>query len=145
MKIFRFVGPLRLLVFAFLALVLSAPLMCAAGASSESNAAVTVTDNGRSWTLDNGIVKATDNKDSGSMTSLIDRGINIMRSGGGYWEQTPQDAPQLMNILTIDPATNGGARAAVTIKGVTDGTQMLTRGAPGGGTYYDMEIRCALG
>jgi rhamnogalacturonan endolyase len=106
---------------------------------------VTVTDNGRSWTLNNGIVKATINKDSGSMTSLIYRGIKTMRSGGGYWEQTPQDAPQLMNTLTIDPATNDGARAEVAIKGVTGGTQMLTRDGPGGGTYCDMEIRYALG
>ena len=48
---------------------------------------------------------------------------------GGYWEQTPQGAPQLTRPITIDPAKNGGARAEVAVKGVTGGTVMLTPGA----------------
>ena len=64
---------------------------------------------------------------------------------GGYWEQTPQNAPQLTDTVTIDPAKNGGARAEVAVKGVTGGTVMLTPGAPGGGTYCDLEVRYALG
>jgi rhamnogalacturonan endolyase len=111
----------------------------------DTRLAVTVTDNGRSWTLDNGIVKATIRKDSGSMASLIYRGVETMGGNGGYWEQTPQDAPQLTNTITIDPASNGGTRAEVSIKGVSGGQTMLGRSAPGGGTYDDMEIRYALG
>jgi rhamnogalacturonan endolyase len=135
---------------AFLTLLLSGSPLCAANIArtagqSPANAAVTVTDNGQSWVLDNGIVKATINKKSGTMSSLLYHGIDTMRSGGGYWEQTPQDAPQLTDTITIDPSTNGGARAEVAIKGVTGGTQMLTPGAPGGGTFCDMEIRYALG
>jgi hypothetical protein len=57
-------------------------------AKPDQRAAVTLTDNGASWTLDNGIVKATINKGNGRMTSLIYHGINTM-GGGGYWEQTP--------------------------------------------------------
>jgi len=72
---------------------------------------VTVTDNGRSWTLDNGIVKATVNKDSGSMPSLLYHGFQTMAASGGTWEHSPQGAPQLTNSVTIDPATNGGARS----------------------------------
>ena len=72
-----------------------------------SDKPVTVLDNGRWWTLDNGIVKATINKRSGNMMSLVYRGINTM-GGGGYWEQTPQDAPRLTQTVTIDPAKNGG-------------------------------------
>jgi rhamnogalacturonan endolyase len=106
--------------------------------------AVTVADNGRTWTLDNGIVAATINKRSGSMTSLVYHGVNTM-GGGGYWEQTPQDAPQLTQTITIDPAKNGGERAEVAVKGVTGGTAMLTPGAPGGGTKCDIEVRYALG
>ena len=112
---------------------------------SGSGTAVTVADNGSAWTLDNGIVRATIHKGDGRMTSLVYHGIETMRSGGGYWEQTPQDAPELTNRVTIDPEANGGARGEIAVKGVTGGMQMLTPGAPGGGTYCDMEIRYALG
>ena len=133
-------------VFAVMTLAMPAPRAAAAPvvAKTKTAAAVTVTDNGRSWTLDNGIVKATINKYSGTMTSLVYHGINTM-GGGGYWEQTPQDAPQLTDTVTINPAANGGARAEVAVKGVTGGTVMLTPGAPGGGTYCNLEIRYALG
>ena len=93
-------------------MTLAVPVLRAAGAAPvvakpKANTAVTVTDNGRTWTLDNGIVRATINKQSGNMSSLVYRGINTM-GGGGYWEQTPQDAPQLTQTVTIDPAKNGG-------------------------------------
>lgn len=114
-------------------------------AATASNAAVTVTDDGRAWVLDNGIVRATIDKSSGRMSSLMYHGINLMRSGGGYWEQTPEGAPQLTDKVTTDPATNGGKLAEVAIKGVSDGTHMLSPGAPGGGTWDDIEIRYALG
>ncbi len=117
-------------------------------AQPQVSAPVTVTDNGRTWTLDNGIVKATINKVNGNMPSLVYHGIETMGTGGnsgGYWEETPQAAPQLTQTVTIDPATNGGARAEVAVKGVTGGTVMLTPGAPGGGTYCDIEVRYALG
>ena len=45
---------------------------------------VTVSDSGDSWVLDNGIVKASINKKSGRMRSLIYKGIETMgRNGGG--------------------------------------------------------------
>lgn len=106
---------------------------------------VTVRDNGNSWTLDNGIVKATITKDSGSMPSLIYRGIQMLAASGGTWEHNPQGAPKVTNRITIDPATNGGARAEVSIKGLSGGSFMMTRGAPGGGTLCDIEIRYSLG
>lgn len=114
-------------------------------AAQSSPADVTVTDNGNSWTLSNGIVKATIRKGSGSMASLVYRGVETMGGNGGYWEQTPQDALKLTNTITIDPASNHGTRAEISVKGITDGKQMLTPNAPGGGTYCDMEIRYALG
>jgi rhamnogalacturonan endolyase len=105
---------------------------------------VVVTDNGRTWTMDNGIVRATINKSNGTMSSLVYRGVNTM-GGGGYWEETPQGAPLLTDTVTIDPTKNGGARGEVAVKGVTNGTVMLTPGAPGGGTYCNIEVRYALG
>jgi rhamnogalacturonan endolyase len=133
----------------FLALALVFPVLRPADAApvidkTETGAAVTVTNNGNTWTLDNGIVKATINKRNGNMPSLEFHGIQTM-SGGGVWEETPQNAPQLTQTITIDPAKNGGERGEVAVKGVTGGTVMLTPNAPGGGTYCDIEIRYALG
>ena len=101
-------------------------------AKLELDAPVTITDEGRFWTLDNGIVKATINKRNGNMTSLVYRGINTMGQGG-YWEQTPQGSRQLTQTVTIDPAKNGGARGEVAVKGVS------------GGARFDMEVRYTLG
>ena len=145
MRVLLSARPSALLAFASFALVLPPSSLHAGQAAPAASAAVTVTDIGTSFTLDNGIVKATIRKGSGSMASLIYRGVETMGGNGGYWEQTPQDAPQLTNTITIDPASNGGARAEISIKGVTGGQTMLGRGAPGGGTYDDMEIRYALG
>ena len=80
-----------------------------------ADAAVTLTDNENSWTLDNGIVKATINKGNGRMASLIFHGINTM-NGGGYWEQTPSG--KVTRSVTINPAQNGGERGEVSVKGV---------------------------
>ena len=79
------------------------------------NSPVTLTDNGDSWTLDNGIVKATILKRDGNLTSLVYHGVDIL-THGKYWEQTP--AGTITARVTIDPATNGGERAEVSVKGV---------------------------
>lgn len=128
-------------------LVLGALLMapvCVAQAAGPGSP-VTVTDKGNSWTLDNGIVKATVTKNSGSMPSFEYRGMQMLKASGGTWEHNPQGAPVLTNSVDIDPATNGGARAEVSIKGKSNGTYMMTRSAPGGGTMVDIEIRYSLG
>src|ERR1035441_8811352 len=94
--------PRSLLASVFIALTLAvpSPRACAAPvvAKTKITAPVTVTDNDNSWTLDNGIVKATINKGNGRMTSLVYNGINTM-GGGGYWEQTPSG--QVTRSLTI--------------------------------------------
>jgi rhamnogalacturonan endolyase len=98
-------------------------------AKPQVSAPVTVNDNGGTWTLDNGIVKATIGKRDGRMTALVFQGINTMGgTGGGYWESLPQGAT---GRLTIDPASNSGERVEVSVKG-----------APGRG--IDIELRYAL-
>jgi rhamnogalacturonan endolyase len=79
------------------------------------------------------------------MPSLIYKGTEILKASGGTWEHNPQGAPVLVNSLSIDPATNGGARGEVSIKGKSNGTFTMTRSAPGGGTMVDIEIRYSLG
>jgi rhamnogalacturonan endolyase len=91
------------------------------------NDPVTLTDNGDSWVLDNGIVKATILKSNGNMTTVYYHGIDIPNARSEYWEQTP--AGTITAKVTIDPATNGGERAEVSVKGVNPGTP----GVRGGG------------
>jgi len=145
-----------LLAFAVIFAALAMPALRAADAAPvvakpAVNASVAVTDDGRTWTLDNGIVKAVIDKRNGAMNSLIYRGMDTMghdQGQSGYWEQDPSTAAAtggLTDSITIDPAKNGGARAEVSVKGVTGGQFQLTPGAPGGGTYCDMEIRYAMG
>ena len=82
------------------------------------NPPVTLTDNGDSWTLDNGIVKMTVLKRNGNLSSLVYHGVEVL-TRGEYWEQTPSGT--VTAAVTIDPATNGGERAEVSVKGVNPG------------------------
>jgi rhamnogalacturonan endolyase len=108
-------------------------------AKSNVRVPVTVTDNGGTWTLDNGIVKATINKNNSNMPSLVYHGINTM-GPGGFWEQVPTGT--VTPSVTIDPAKNGGERAEVAIKGVNGRMDIevryaLERGASGIYTYAE--------
>jgi rhamnogalacturonan endolyase len=78
-------------------------------------APVTLTDNGDSWTLDNGILKATIAKRDGNLTAIVYRGVSIL-TRGRCWEQVPTGA--VTARVSIDPATNGGERAEVAVKGI---------------------------
>jgi rhamnogalacturonan endolyase len=82
------------------------------------NTPVTLTDNGDSWTMDNGIVKMSLLKRSGNLTSLVYHGVEVL-TRGQYWEQVPSGI--VTARVTIDPATNGGERAEVSVKGVYNG------------------------
>ena len=120
----------------FAALVLATPFLpslaqaAPAIAQPQVSAPVTVKDNGATWVLDNGIVQATITKRDGRMQALQFHGINTM-GGGGYWESSPSGAT---DSLTIDPATNGGERAEVSVKG-----------APGRGIAIELRYALARG
>jgi rhamnogalacturonan endolyase len=122
------------------------------------NQPVTLTDNGDSWTRDNGIVKMTIPKRNGNLSSLVYRGIEIL-TRGQYWEQVPSGI--ITANVTIDPATNGGERAEVSVKGVYNGDNTPTpggsarsgsaarrpagaAGAPRGSVGLDIETRFTL-
>ena len=64
-------------------------------------------------------MKATIGKNGGFLSSLIYRGLRYRqpRRLGAH----AAGAPQVTNRITIDPATNGGERAEVSIKGVSGG------------------------
>ena len=124
--------------FALTVLICPVSLLSTAptAAKPEAKDPVTVTDNGDSWVLDNGIVKAKyHQKNRAACPRSSTRASKRMgHNGGGVWEQTPSLAPEIKQTVTIDPAKNGGERAEVSVKGITGGTVMLTPSAPGGGT-----------
>lgn len=109
-------------------------------------AQVTLEEDDSSYTLANGIVRAKVSKSSGDLTSLVYKGIETLtdKSGhaGGYWSHDVK-APQQLRKVTIDPKTNGGERAEVSVKGISAGQAMGS--GPGGTFPADIEIRWALG
>jgi rhamnogalacturonan endolyase len=119
---------------AFLALSVvatpSAPAQTAAPkvAKVTVNQPVTLTDSGDSWTMDNGIVKMTVLKRNGNLSSLVYHGVEVL-TRGEYWEQTPTGT--ITARVTIDPTTNGGERAEVSVLGVNPGD--LNNPSPMGG------------
>ena len=99
------------------------------------NAPVTLTDNGDTWTLDNGIVKLTFAKRDGNIAALVYHGVNIL-TRGREWEQVPSGT--VTSRVTIDPANNGGERAEVAVKGINPG------GGGGRGGGMDIETRVTM-
>src|ERR1035441_7297892 len=55
-----------------------------------ANQPVSLTDSGDSWTLDNGIIKATIPKRDGNLSSLVYHGVEIL-THGRYWEQRSEE------------------------------------------------------
>ena len=113
-------------------------LACSSGAAlraqSARDAAVTVKDEGSAYVVSNAYVTATISKVTGDMVSLKYKGLETMGyvSGhhAGYWEQNPSGAARLAASITIDPSTNGGERAEVSIKGWSDGESLTAHPRP---------------
>jgi rhamnogalacturonan endolyase len=98
---------------------------------------VTLQDDDASWTLDNGIVRATISKRSSHVTSMRYKDLELM-GPGGIWEQMPSG--DVKTAITIDPRRIGGSGAEVSIKGVNGRMDIevrytLERGASGLYTY----------
>jgi rhamnogalacturonan endolyase len=143
-----------LIVFAALLLFLAvAPSALAAPADP----AVTVTDDGPTYTMANGYLTVKVNKKTGDLVSVksphtVTPNIELMGyvSGhhAGYWEQSPALAAREVASVSIDPASVEGARAEVSVKGYSDGKSILganpTAAGQGGGLIADLEIRYTL-
>jgi len=118
---------------------------------------VTVTDDGPTYTLSNGYLTVKIDKKTADITSIktphtATPNVELMGylSGhhAGYWEQSPALAARLDDKITIDPATNSGDRAEVSVKGWSDGKTIMgphpTAAGQGGGLIADLEIRYTL-
>ena len=109
-------------------------------------AAVTLSDDSTAYTLANDHVTAKISKRSGDLMSLRFKDLELMGSASGhpagYWSHSPTAGKPVASI-TIDPKTNNGQRAEISIKGISGGAPMGQ--GPGGSTIADIEIRYALG
>ena len=107
--------------------------------------AVTLSESPRDYTLDNGIVTARIAKRSGDLESLKYQGRELLARDhpDGYWSHTPARGGGIVNSVTVNPATNGGERAEISVKGFYQGTPLGS--GPGGSAACDIEIRYALG
>ncbi|HEU5396810.1 MAG TPA: polysaccharide lyase family protein [Verrucomicrobiae bacterium] len=108
---------------------------------------VSITDDGSSFILANGIVSAQVSKQSGDLLSLKYKNVEILDTVDphqtAYWSHNAARGKQIIARVTIDPRANNGNRAEVSIKGISDGTPMGS--GPGGSVVADIEIRYALG
>lgn len=132
-----------------LAILLAAAPAFAADATQPS--AVTVTQDAASFTMSNGVITAKVNKRNGDLSSLMYNGVETLtnQSGhaGAYWSHDASGGVETITAVTIDPATNSGDRAEVSVKGISGGKKM---GHPAGGAAdgdfpADIEIRYSLG
>ena len=120
MRAFLSTKPRGLTMVALVALILALPVLRATGetpvvAKSDVNAPVSLANNVDTWTMNNGIVKATILKRSGKLVSLMYKGQETLGRLEG-WEQYPGGT--VTQSVTIDPAKNDGERGEVDVKGV---------------------------
>jgi rhamnogalacturonan endolyase len=111
---------------AFIALVLIAA-NCPAQ-STPADLPVTLSNDGSYFTLSNAYSTARIDMHTGELSSLKYRGLETMGyvSGhhAGYWEQLPRPG---VPAVTIDPKTNAGERAEVSVKGYFNGFTLEER------------------
>jgi rhamnogalacturonan endolyase len=109
------------------------------------NAGVVVINEPSAFVLDNGVLRAQVSKDSGDLTSLRFRGMEVLHvekgRPGGYWSHNTSLA-RAESEVTIDPGRNGGERGEVAIRGRYAGIPLGN--GPGGSAAVDIEIRYCL-
>jgi rhamnogalacturonan endolyase len=107
---------------------------------------VSIRENAETFIMDNGLVETTVSKQSGSLVSVKYLGKELLAGGRGsgvsaMWSHDAT-SPEMIRRITLDPATNGGARGELSIKGISSGRPMGN--GPGGSFIADIEIRYAL-
>lgn len=127
-------------------------LMLGAVPAAAQDAPVTVTETRELFTLSNGIVTATVSKRTGDLVSMIYKDVETVEKdsgghSGGYWSHDTSGGKETIARISIDPKTNGGARAEVSVKGISGGIKMGhgPGTAPDGDVALDIDIRYAIG
>jgi rhamnogalacturonan endolyase len=93
------------------------------GAACRDPGAVTLSEDGQSYLIFNGILAARIEKSSGNLVSLHYQGLELLggnhaNSSGGYWNLIGRCSPgtNATASVHINPATNGGARAEISCR-----------------------------
>jgi rhamnogalacturonan endolyase len=111
---------------------------------------VSITETESEFLLTNGVLTARVLKKNGDLASLKYKDTEVLndKSGhaGAYWSHDTTGGKDLITKVTIDPKTNGGDRAEVSVKGISGGVRMgHGPGAAAGGDFAaDIEIRYTL-
>ena len=126
-------------------IVLFALALCFCGATLAADNPVSITDTAGTYTLDNGILTAQISKQTGDLLSLKFQNLemldNVSQHQPGYWSHNIALGERITRV-TIDPQSNGGQRAEISLKGIGHGRPMGS--GPGGSVIADIEIRYAL-
>ena len=151
-------------------LICLAIALSAQSQKTDSRPGVTLREEPSAWVLSNGIVTARVDRNSGDLLSVKFRDTEMLatifgpdglpdvatdkpganlRGGGhrytdhqyGFWSHDTE-GPHTIAKVTIDPGTNGGERAEVSVKGISDGKPMGA--GPGGSFISDVEIRYTI-
>ena len=100
----------------------------ASTALAQTEAPATVTESPTEFVLANGVMTARVLKRNGDLASLKFKGAEMLndKSGhaGAYWSHDTTGGAELISRITIDPSANAGARAEVSVKGVSGGKKM---------------------
>ena len=113
---------------------------------------VTVTEGGQTFTLSNDVITAVVSKHTGDLVSLTYKGTETLTPDNGghsaaYWSHDTTGGKDVISRVSIDPATNGGERAEVSIKGISGGIKMGhgPGSAATGDIALDIDTRWSLG
>lgn len=119
--------------------------LLAISANSAQDKPVSIRENADSYVLENGIIETTISKKTGNMLSVKYLGQDLLtetrNAGAAMWSHDTT-SPEVINKITIDPATNNGERGEISIKGISGGRPMGN--GPGGSFIADIEIRYSL-
>lgn len=118
---------------------------------AQSDAGVSVREDETSFFMSNGTLSVQVSKQSGDLVSMKYNGRETLFAppGGhayGYWSHDVKKAQSIETKITIDPSSNGGERAEVSVKGISGGRPMGSGpGAPPEGDVpVDIDIRYSL-
>jgi rhamnogalacturonan endolyase len=133
----RFSLPLILSAMVLIAMNAFLPFLLGTGvlvstALAQTGAPVAITESDIDYVLANGVITARVLKRNGDLASLRFRGAEMLtdKSGhpGAYWSHDATGGTGLICRITIDPATNNGARAEVSVQGISGGKKMSPEG-----------------
>lgn len=127
-------------------------LFAATQLAHAQNAPVTVKEDRETFTLSNGIIEAVVSKRTSDLISLKYKGFETLAHDTGghsavYWSHDVTGGKEIVSTVTLDPAANNGARAEVSVKGISGGIKMGhgPGAAPDGDFPADIDIRYSLG